>query len=474
MFARSSLRELVPVHRALAQGRYETAFALLENAAVRQRTRQARAQYRLYLAAVYALYGETGVENGLLALAEARQIDPEVEGQDLYRALWWEFAALQGEGVTSVRRGVSELRATGDAVARYHAASALFTAGAHRHAVAFLDSLPEAELPAYLEWRRYSLAGLAHEQLGQFAEAAANFERSAEMSSGPDQQAERLALAGCLLELQRWDEAIATLAAIDDAQLEHRDDLVHKRYLAARVETERGNPNRALELLREARGLLDSLGPHEVAAEEGYWLLLSEGQVLGSVGRADEAVERFEEAVRVAPPDQLGHVLHELALALIETGDLEEAQEQLELLLVEADYPYRAEALADLADVHLRLGALPEAEATALEALELGATSTASLCLGQVAQEYYRLEEAVTWFERAAAATSPGDPLWVLTQQLLADVFAQLGPSHAERLQQHAAAALEYTDPGNEWYLPLRAYLETARAQLGGQRRIVN
>ncbi|MEX2543007.1 MAG: tetratricopeptide repeat protein [Trueperaceae bacterium] len=468
MLASGDLNELEPVRQALAQGRYDAAFALLESAARRPRRRRTKALYRLHLAGLYALYGDDGLEDGSLALRSAVETDPGVTELALYRALFWEFGALGGETARAVKRGVKPVREDGDAEALYHAANALYTAGALEEALSYLAQLDEGALPGYLGWRRWSLIGLAEEQLGRLEDAAQAFERSVELSSGADQQLERLALAGCLLELHRGDDTLAVLAGVDKDLLESDDDLMHMRYLAGRAEYVRGNPNRALVLLEEARAVGSGEG------EEQYALLVAEGQVMSSLGRFPEAAERFELAVDFAAEDQISYALHEWALALMETGELGSAEERLDEVAADLAYPYRADALADLAEVLLKLGSFDRAEVVAQQALELGATATACFTLGSIAYEYFRLDEAVTWFERAASASEPGDSVWVLSQQLLADVFAQKGPEVAERLVTHARAALAYTDPANEWYLPLKGYLETAERQLGGHRRVLN
>jgi tetratricopeptide (TPR) repeat protein len=467
MFGSGDLTELEPVRQALAQGRYDAAFALLESAARRPRRRRTKALYRLHLAGLYALYGDEGLADGSIVLRSAVETDPGVAELPLYRALFWEFGALSGESVRAVKRGVKPVRDEGDAEALYHAANALYTAGALDDALACLYDLDEEELPSYLGWRRWSLVGLVEEQLGHLEGAAEAFERSVRLAAGADQQLERLALAGCLLELHRGDDALAVLEGIDEELLETGDDVVHMRYLAGRAEYERGNPNRALQYFEEAR----SLGS---GGEEIYALLIAEGQVMSGLGRFPEAADRYSQAVDAAAEDQLSYALHEWGLALMEAGDLDSAEERLDEVVADLAYAYRADALADLAEVLFKLGSFDRAELLAQQALELGATATACFTLGSIAYEYFRLDEAVTWFERAASASEPGDPVWILAQQLLADVFAQKGPEVAERLVTHARAALAYTDPSNEWFLPLKGYLETAQRQLGGYRRVLN
>lgn len=468
MFGRGDLNDLEPVRQALAQGRYDAAFALLERAAHRPRRRSTRALYRLHLAGLYALYGDDGIDDGSLALRSAVEIDPGVIELPLYRALFWELAAMGGEDGKAVQRGVQEVLRDGDGEALYHASNALYSAGELGEALSILSRLDGDGLPDYLRWRRWSLLGMIEEQLGNLYDAAGAFERSVELASGADEQLERLTLAGCLLELHRGDETLEVLAGIDERLLELDEDLMHMRYLAGRAEYERGNPNRALDRFEEARTLGDGGG------EESYALLLAEGQVMSNLGRNQEAAERFEAAVECAAEDQVSYALHEWALALMEAGELSEAEERLEEVVADLAYTYRPDALADLAEVLFKLGGFDQAVVVAQQALEAGAVATACFTLGSIAYEYFRLDEAVIWFERAASASETGDPVWVLTQQLLADVFAQKGPVGAERLVTHARAALAYTDSANEWFLPLKGYLEAAERQLGGHRRVLN
>ncbi|MFA7461213.1 MAG: hypothetical protein WCY60_09465, partial [Trueperaceae bacterium] len=162
------------------------------------------------------------------------------------------------------------------------------------------------------------------------------------------------------------------------------------------------------------------------------------------------------------------------AFAMIESDRLEQAEHLLSEVVTDPSYSYRGEALADLADVYLRRGDLDGAANLAQQALELGATAPACITLGSVAFEYFRLEEATSWYEQAASASQPGDPFWVAAQQMLADVYSQMGHEYAPRLLQHAKAALDYTEPGSEWYIPLKQYVDDAKLRLGGFERVLN
>ena len=79
--ARDAPVDVAPAHRALAEGRYETAVTLLEGATRRQRRRSSQAQIKLYLAATYALYGPDGFEWGEQKLREAAEADHDGQGR---------------------------------------------------------------------------------------------------------------------------------------------------------------------------------------------------------------------------------------------------------------------------------------------------------------------------------------------------------------------------------------------------------
>jgi len=469
MFRRSRVVDLEPARRALAQGRYDVAFALLEDAARGGFARAAQAQYWLHLAAVYALYAEDGVENGVPALRSAVASDPNLAEDPLYRALFWEFAAYRGDTVGDVKRGIRQVPARADAIAAYHAASALLAAGAPKSAAKRLTLLPIAELPAYLVWRRWSLLGQSREALGDWSGAAEAFGKAVELAPEAERDPERLSLAGTLLELADPEAALAELERVDEDALRPEERAV-LRYLSGRAHLESGNPNLGLALLREAHALEgERSGP-----DAGFQTSLATAQALVALGRFDEANEAFAAALAVAPAEDRPFVQHEAAYALIESDALGAAEAMLSEVVSDPTYPHRAEALADLADTRLKSGEFDGAEVLARQALEMGATAAACLCLGNIAYEYFRLDEAITWFEQAVSASQPGDPVWVGAQQLLADACAWSGEGMAERVLTHARLALEYTEPSSEWYLPLRRHLAAAKKLLGGHDRLLN
>ena len=225
LFRRQRPADLESARQALAEGQYDVAFAMLEMALRRGPNRHALGATWLQLAALYALYGEDGLENGQPALRNAVTSDPNLASHPLYRALYWEFSAYRGASVGEVKRGLrSSNRGEAKpetatlapdpellAVAAYHAASALFAVDAARSAASRLGDIEEGALPAYLEWRRWSLLGQCAELMGEWEEAADAFERAVSLAPELEVGAERLSLAGALVELLRTDDALEQL-----------------------------------------------------------------------------------------------------------------------------------------------------------------------------------------------------------------------------------------------------------------------
>lgn len=463
----SPLHGLEPAHRALAQGHYETAFALLESALLKQRRAQDQARVMLYLAAAYALYGEDGLEGGLRCLNEAVDADPQIAQDPLYRALYWEFGAYRGDARSDVRRGALAAAEGGDGVAAYHAASALIIVGAYKRARRVLEACEPEALPVYLQWRRYSLLGQALESSGDYAGAAGQYQEAVARSRGSDQQAERLNVAGCQIEAGRADLALTILAQVEEDLLEPVEQAV-RRYLEGRAHLALGNPNQALEWLLRARL------QEEAAGEPSYGLYVALAQTYASLGQRKRAIEAYLQALELAAEGQRAVTLHEYAYTLFEDDQLLEARDNLWKVVQDERYPFRAEVYADLAEIEFRLGNFANADDLARRALDLGAVASACLCLGNLACEYYRFDEAVEWFEQAASASREGELDWLVAQEMLADTLVQRGFDQPGRVLKHAEAALRHLNPSEEWAITLRDYAARARDMLGGQQRILN
>jgi tetratricopeptide (TPR) repeat protein len=471
MFFRRAFREVESAHRALAEGRYEAAFALLEHASKRQRGGGAQAQLELYLAAVYALYGQAGLADGLLHLHAAAEADQAVVEKPLYRALYWEFSAYGGDPAVDVRRGALTAASSGDAFATYHAAAALLAVGAYRRAAKVLRKLEPGALPDYLCWRYWSLLGRTSSQRGHWLGAAKAYRQAVAASRGRDRQGERLNLAASLLEADHAHEVLALLAEDDEAWLEGAERILHY-HLKGRTQLQLGNPGQALNELLRAREL-ERQGDAQ-ADRTSCPLALSLAQAYAALGQLEQAGAAYDEAAALAPAEQRTLIVHEHSLLLLEADELLEAEALLSRSVRDDAYVFRAEAYADLAETTFRLGKFGEAAEFARRALDLGVVAPACLCLGQIAYEYYRFDAAIAYFEQAASATGVGEPDWILAQEMLADVLVQQGYTQPERIIRHAQAALKYLAAGSEWALILRGYLEQARVRLGGHSKVLN
>lgn len=465
---RSPQSELAPAYRALAEGRYDAAFAVLEGALRRPRGRSEQAQLTLHLAAVYALYGSDGLDGGLMCLHEAASIEPSITHTPLYRALYWEFAAYRGDPPADVRTGALAAAEAEQPLAAYHAASALMVVNEWHEARGVLAALKPAALPNYLVWRRWSLLAQTYELEGAWREAAEAYEQAASLASGADRQGELLNLAASWLEAGEPHEALSALANIEDALLADDSERAIRYYLEGRAQLALENPNLALELFLQASRF------ENLAQEQSYGLALALAQTYAILRDYPAAFAMYPRALALAAPEQRAFAAHEYAFALVEADRLLEAREALLEAVKDAHYSHRADVYADLADLEFRLGNFAEAEAYARRALDLGCEAAACLTLGQIAFEYYRLDEAIAWFEQAVSASREGDADWLQAQQLLCDCYVQQGYKRPEAVLRHAEAALGYLSTGDEWFLTLSHYRDTALQLLGGQKRVLN
>lgn len=464
--------ELPSVNAALANGDTEKATGILEQLATRRGARRNRALAWLQLASLRLMSGSDPLESSREALMQALRLHAAVAREPLCQGVHWELRALEGARAREVRAGLRQLRQCRDGTAHYHAANAQLMIGSRTGALLHLRLALESGIPDHVRWRCHSLAGYVREQQGDFERAVTECEASVRFSSGMDRQLERLALAANLIEIREARRAVHVLAEVDDSLLPEPYDHVHKAHLRGRAEADLGNPGIALECYRRARLLLAEAGPDLAYDEIG--LVLAQAQLLVDIGEFDAGIAAYREVVTLVDEGSASQYRHELAVALVDAGQQEAAQVELEAVLLDEGYAYRAEVLAELADMAFRQGDNDRAERLARRALGVRPVAPAYLCLGSIAYDYFRLNEAVSWFEQALEVSAEGDSWWVAAQQLLADVFSQMGPERADRLLQHASTALRYTDRRNDWYLPLRAHQETAQRTLAQRQRIVN
>lgn len=473
--SRSLMTIITAAHTALDRGDFDAAFDALEDAARATRDARARARLVLETAAVYSLYGRDGVDGGLDCLADAVRLDPRLRTDPLQLALRAELTAheLDDPGkppeAGDPRAGRALELATGalsgPPEARFHAAAALVTLGEAEPAAAALEALDPASLPPHLRWRYWSWRGAALEDLGRHRDAESAYAQGASLASGTDRAALLLDRAAMQLEL---DEAQAALGTLADAERAHPGaepplDRASRLYLEARAHLGLDNPGLARERAEAARAI------EREQDEPSYGAALVHGQALATLEDWDRALEAFRDAVRLAGPLDEAYALHEMGLAQMDAGHLEDARESLERAAREdEDYPHRGEVFADLAEVEYRVGRFDEAEAHARRALDLGATVPASLLLANLAYEYFRLDEALGHYRRVLQEAPEGSREWVIAHEMIADTLVQDGWRDPRAILEHARVALPHLDASDEWAVTLSSYVNRAEQLLQG------
>ncbi|GHG00648.1 hypothetical protein GCM10017783_11010 [Deinococcus piscis] len=455
---------------ALAEGDFEQAFALLQAGNLLSPPAE-QARYALLAGALHALYGDLAVEELNLSLSEARRLDPALSEDPLWLALSAE-AAARAEGPQAAPPPAAALAAA-DPLARFHALSALVLAGRLTDAV--MLTLDPAELPAHLSWRAAALQAEAHEGLGDSAQAAELFAQAAVGARGPDRAVmlqEGAALRLAQGQLDAAAQALAEARALYSAQPSDPQEALNLstwHYLQAQVQLAQGQADTALSEIEAAAGLEVGHG------DPSYGVALVRGQALNALGRSEEALASFGRAAELAQEGDRAYAQHELAVALLDLDRPLEAQEVLEAVARDPSYPFQAEILADLAECDYRLGQLAQAQAGAEQALRQGAVVPASLVLGNVALEYYHLDDALAHFERVIGASPEGSRDWLIGHQMTADILAQQGFREPAQVYAHAQQALEHTPEGDDWQATLQAHRDRAAELMqGGGGRVLN
>ena len=462
------------IAQALEHEDFEAAYAVLDGA-YGESDKRGRARLSLLAASVHSLYGDAGAGDARQALNEAARLDPTLREDALQRALHAELVAREtpdqaAELARSASHSPMLLKLPGEAaLTRYHLLVTLSIAEQPEQA---LDAAPAAgDVPPHLRWRLRSWQADCEEQLGHHEEAAHLYAEAAHLASSLNRAIMLQEQAAVLLQVERAEEARRVLERARSEYVGAEDEGLHLaawHSLSAQAELALGDTRAALTAVAEASRLERAHGDPSSGVE------LVWGQVLVALERFDEAMEHFGESLRLSNPEDRAYALHEMGVAYLDGDRPLEARERLLETLAHPEYPYLPEVHADLAEAEYRLGRLQEAEASAQQALSQGATVPASLVLGSVALDYYRLDEALEHYRRVIEGAAGGSPEWVTAHQMAADVLAQQGFREPAIIQHHASLALEHTDRSDEWYATLLGYLERAEKELrgGGQRTL--
>lgn len=454
------------VLQALYQGDYDTAFEVMVRALTFAQGNEA-AEAALLLAEAYTLYGEGGIEGVYRALEHGASAVPTLQEDPLFRALLAEARALEGAPEDQIR---PLLEPSEDARVRFHQAQTLLYLGVPEESITLLSQ--DLELPPFLAWRAQNLLGKAHERMGQPAQAAEAYRRAAELSVGMERYWNLLDAGAMFVEagqgqeaLEVLEEAVSYLSEAEglDPSLEDPEDAATRYYLTARAQLLLGNPSLALEAIQRARLL------EEAGAERAHGTPLVQGQALMQLGQYAEAMQAFHEAVERSEGTDRTYALHELGVAALDAGDLEQAESALRQVIRDPDYDYPGEALGDLAEVLYRQSRYSEAEEAARGALEEGALAAGHIILGHLAYDLLNFQEALKHYREAVAEAPEGSRDWITAQEMIVDTLAQLGYENPAEMLSRSHEVLPYLTEADEWHQTLTAYAERARGMLGGR-----
>ena len=476
-YAGHALDILKTAHEALQKGDFETAFETLEKGARTSRDPRIAALCDLEMAGMYTLYGREGVEGSSQSLSNAVMSDPKLRQDPTYMALraaniafTLELEASElGERISDAeprKMRALELAAQsrgGSSLAKFHAVSALVTLGEPETALEILELIVIEELPEFLRWRYWSWRGGALEGMSRWREAEQAYNHGADLTAGTDRAALLMDQAAMLLELEEPFEALSTLEQVAALynNLEPALEAASRLHLEARAHLALDNPGLARERAELARALEDEVG------EPSFGVALVHGQSLAAMADMPGALAAFSRAVQLAPAADKSYALHEMGLAQMDAGLPEESRSSLNAALLDSEYPYKGEVLADLAELEYRLGDFDATERQATLALEAGAIIPASLLLANIAYEYYRLDDALEHYNRVLEFAPETSRDWVLAHQMIADTLVQLGWRDPIRILYHAQIALPHLEPSDEWAVTLEGYIQKANGLLG-------
>jgi tetratricopeptide (TPR) repeat protein len=456
---------LYVAQQALARGQFDEAVHALESAQHKANIAE-QARLKLYVASLYALCRDKGLDGASQYLVEAVECHAQIVESPLYKAVAWQLAAYQGESLKRVRNGLAQALSSGQLLPQFHAADALIAAGGFRRAERVLTML--TGLPEHLEWRRASLLGHLHAKKGDWRGALRYYTKSVQLCRGTDIQIELLSLAECWLHLSAPENALTLLSTkeLSDPYIS-AECRIRKGYLEGLSYLLMEQPQRALSVFLEVYSLADAQGT------VSFDLLYQMSKAFAASGDYEQAAAGYRKAIDCSSPDMLPFVLHAYGVTLAEQGNIQEARLELTKAVADMSYPYHWAARVDLAEVLFQLGDFQQAEDLSLKTLESPKTASACLCLAKISLEHYKEEEAISWLERAIADSEEGEEAWVASHVLLADVLVQIH-GDSQRIVSASKKALPFLPVSDEWVGILQGYVSRFEHVTGDYTRVIN
>lgn len=451
---KSAWQTVAPAYKAYAEGKNDEALKHLDKLFLELN----HAQGQLYLAAAYLLFSDSRLEKGKASLNHAKNFDKNIISEELYRSVKLEYAVLEGENHNDLKRQLRDLLKTKDAFVNFHVARAFVNLGAKRTASSALEELELSSLPlAYKQLQKRLLADL-YMARGKESEAIALYQALLADLKDKDKNAVLLILAEAQLRMAQPEHAFETLKQLQVPE----DDIgfVRLKYLQGVALRHSGQFEDAFVCMHAAYNSILKHGglPFEIVLELA--------RLFADLGQIDKSVDTYQQAFSVVSSEQYTMLMHEYGNLLKAEEQYAKAKDALETVVKDVRYPKRAEACAELAMVLYKLGNFDHAKALASYAKDHQVKGLPSLCLGNVALEYYHFVEAERHFEQAAADVSEGSSLWLSAQLMLAQTFSRESHATPERLIFHSEQALKYLSPHDEWVPTLKGYISIARESL--------
>ncbi|WP_189002187.1 tetratricopeptide repeat protein [Deinococcus roseus] len=443
------------IHQVMQEDRFDLAFQTLDQI-YPKKSEQERAQLALLAAELYALHGPELIDEGLGALMSAAELDETLAETPRFQVLRGFFLSYGEDTEDASEDALAGTQ--GDDTSRFFAACTLMNLGEDQQARDILHVLAEDRLPEHLKWRFHAWYGKLLDQAGEFQPAGEEYRSALRLVKVPWHQfVLSLDLSNVLLSQNELSDAQKLLEFIESyLDLVTPEQKLQYAYTLAQVHLNQSHYPDALKWIEEADRLEKELG------DPSYGVALVFGQALMGLGRPAEALVHFKDALNLTETEA-SYCLHEIGIAHLDSDQPLEALENLQQVLRDPDYAYLPEAQADLADAEYRMGRLTEAETLAQDALEQGAVVPASLVLGNIAMDYYHLDEALNHYQRVADTAAEGGREWLVSQQMMADILVQQGFAQPDHILVHAEQALKFTDPSDDWYLTLQGYVSRAK-----------
>ncbi len=449
---KTAWQTVAPAYKALAEGKREEALSYLDKLFLELN----HAQGQLQLAAAYLLFEDSRLEKGKASLSHAKNFDKNIISEDLFRSVTLEYAVLAGENHNDLKRQLRDLLKTEDAFAKFHVARALVKLGAKRTASRALEELELTKLPLVLKQLQKRMLADVYMARGKDVEAIALYQSL--LAELKDKNAVLLILAEAQLRMAQPESAYETLKQLQVPE----DDIgfVHLKYLQGVALRHSGQFENAFVCMHAAyNGIIKHGGlPFEIVLELA--------RLFADLGQIDKAVDTYQQAFSVVSSEQYSMLMHEYGNLLKAEEQYAKAKDALETVVKDVRYPKRADACAELAMVLYKLGNFDHAKALASYAKDHQVKGLPSLCLGNVALEYFHFLEAERHFEQAAADVHEGSSLWLSAQLMLAQTFSRESYATPERLIFHSEQALKYLSPHDEWVPTLKSYISSARESL--------